>query len=138
MSWTLKKRLDTFAGPGEIKRREVVLYPQVSPEEIRSREVELGCERLTLIFLFVCFKLLLNSGVTEIVLVTLPSTEVEIAIEQYTSCCAMARGHCLKIYIYRYINPLFWRCSTQSPRSSGSVRTVEPSLSRPLPLCPRP
>ena len=30
------------AGPGEIKRREVVLGPQVSPEEIKSREVELG------------------------------------------------------------------------------------------------
>ena len=28
--------------PGEIKRREEVLDPQVSPEEIKSREVELG------------------------------------------------------------------------------------------------
>ena len=28
--------------PGEIKRREVVLDPQVSLEEIKSREVELG------------------------------------------------------------------------------------------------
>ena len=34
-------------GPGEIKRREVVLDPQVSPEEIMSREVELGCESWT-------------------------------------------------------------------------------------------
>ena len=25
MSWTLTKKLDTFVGPGEIKRREVVL-----------------------------------------------------------------------------------------------------------------
>ena len=33
---------DSFAGPGEIKRREVVLDPQVSPEEIKSGEVELG------------------------------------------------------------------------------------------------
>ena len=47
MSWTLKKKLDTFAGPGEIKKREVVLDPQVSPEEIMSREVELGCESWT-------------------------------------------------------------------------------------------
>ena len=30
--------------PGEIKRREVELDPQLSPEEIVSREVELGCE----------------------------------------------------------------------------------------------
>ena len=32
----------SLTGPGEIKRREVVLDPQVSPEEIKSREVELG------------------------------------------------------------------------------------------------
>ena len=42
MSWTLTKKLDSFAGLGEIKRREVDLDPQVSPEEIKSREVELG------------------------------------------------------------------------------------------------
>ena len=33
--------------PGEIKRREVELDPKVSPEEIMSREVELGCESWT-------------------------------------------------------------------------------------------
>ena len=44
MSWTLTKKLHSFAGPGEIKRREVVLDPQVSPEDIKSREVELGSE----------------------------------------------------------------------------------------------
>ena len=65
MSWTLTKKLDTFAGPGEIKRREVswsltkldafagpgeinrsgvVLDPQVSPGETKSRKVELGSE----------------------------------------------------------------------------------------------
>ena len=42
MSRTLTKKLDTFAGPGQIKRREVMLDPQVSPEEIKSREVDLG------------------------------------------------------------------------------------------------
>ena len=49
MSWTLTKKLDTFAGPGEIKikRREVVLDPQVSPEETKSREVELSSESWT-------------------------------------------------------------------------------------------
>ena len=41
------KKLDAFAGPGETKRREVVLDPQVSPEEIKSREVELGSESWT-------------------------------------------------------------------------------------------
>ena len=34
----------TVRVPVEIKRREVELDPQVSPEEIMSREVELGCE----------------------------------------------------------------------------------------------
>ena len=33
--------------PGEIQRREVELDPEVSPEEIMSREVELGCESWT-------------------------------------------------------------------------------------------
>ena len=42
MSWILTKKLDLFAGPGAIKRREVELDPQVSPEEIKSREVERG------------------------------------------------------------------------------------------------
>ena len=33
--------------PGEIKRREVELDPQVSPDEFMSREVKLGCESWT-------------------------------------------------------------------------------------------
>ena len=38
----------SFAGPGEIKWREVVLDPQESPEEIKkNREVELGSESWT-------------------------------------------------------------------------------------------
>ena len=41
-------------GPGEIKRREVELDPQVSAEEIRSMEVELGFESWTS-FRFSCF-----------------------------------------------------------------------------------
>ena len=51
MSCTLTKKLDAFAGPGEIERREVVLDPQVSPEAIKSWEVELGSEKLD----FLCF-----------------------------------------------------------------------------------
>ena len=38
VSWTLTKKLDTFAGPGEIKRREVVLDPQVSPEKKKKKK----------------------------------------------------------------------------------------------------
>ena len=52
--------------PDEIKRREVELDPQVSSEEITSREVEL--RKLD----FFRFRLLLNSSATDIVLVTLP------------------------------------------------------------------
>ena len=65
MSWTLTKKLDAFAGPVEIKRREVVLDPQVSPEEIKSWEVELGLKAgLLLIQLFP------NGVATDIVFVT--------------------------------------------------------------------
>ena len=42
VSWALTKKLHASAGPGVIKWRDVVLGPQVSPEEIKSREVELG------------------------------------------------------------------------------------------------
>ena len=53
------------AGPGEIKRGEVVLDPQVSPEEIKCREVELG-SRVGLLSL----QLFPNGGATDIVFVT--------------------------------------------------------------------
>ena len=62
--------------PGEIKRREVELDPQVSPEEIMSREVELGCESWD----FFRFGLFLNSSATDIVLVTLPKQRLRSAI----------------------------------------------------------
>ena len=68
------------------------LDPQVSPEKIMSREVELGCEKLD----FFRFRLFLNSSATDIVLVTLPSTAVETAIAQCTSRCAMAKGQRLR------------------------------------------
>ena len=60
---------DWAAGvPDEIKRREVEMDPQVSPEEIMSREVEAGLRKLD----FFRFELLLNSSATDIVSVTLP------------------------------------------------------------------
>ena len=66
MSWTLTKKLDAFAGSAEIKRREVVLDPQDSPEEIKSRGVELGLrDGLLLLHLFS------NGGARDIVFVTL-------------------------------------------------------------------
>ena len=51
--------------PGEMKRREVVLDPQVSLEEIKSREVELGL-RVGLLLL----QLFPSGGATDIVFVT--------------------------------------------------------------------
>ena len=48
MGWTLMKKLDTFAGPGEIKRKEVVLDPQVSPEEIKGSRAGRWCWTLRL------------------------------------------------------------------------------------------
>ena len=84
MSWTLTKKLDGFAGPGEIKRREVVLDPQVSPEEIKSREVELGCESWSfLLQLIVSQRRSYGHCLRD---------SVGTAIAWYTSCGAMPRG----------------------------------------------
>ena len=58
-----------------MKRREVVLDLQESPEEIKSREVELGSKSWTCLLL----QLFLNSSATDIVLVTLLRTAVETA-----------------------------------------------------------
>ena len=77
VSWTLTKKLDAFAGPGEIKRREVVLDPQVSPEEIKSWEVELGLKAGLLLP-----QSFLSNGTTDIVFVTLFHTAVETATAQ--------------------------------------------------------
>ena len=78
----------SFAHPGEIKGREVVLDPQESPGDIRSREVELGSEIRTCLL----FQLFLNSSATDIVFATLLRKAVETAIAEYTSCCAMERS----------------------------------------------
>ena len=90
-------KLDASAGPGEIKRREVVLDPQVSPEDIKSRVVELGL-RVGLLLL----QLFPTGGATDIVFVTLFCIAVGTAVAWYGSCCAMPGGHCLNIL-------LFWR-----------------------------
>ena len=94
MSWTLTKKLDVSAGPGEMKRREEVLNFQDSPEEIKSREAERGL-RAGLLSL----QLFPNGGATDIVFVTLFCIAVGTAIAWYTSCCTMARGHCLNIFV---------------------------------------
>ena len=75
VSWTLTKKLDTFAGPGVIKRREVVLDPQVSPEEFKSRRWSWALKVELLMH-----QLFLNSGAMDIVFVTLFRTAVETKI----------------------------------------------------------
>ena len=76
---------------------------QDGPEEIMSREVELGCEGWTSF-----------------------ASAVETAIAQCTSRWAMARGHRLNtsivLAVVHSLPDLFW-----------AVSTVEPSLFRPLP-----
>ena len=59
----------------QVRRREVVLDPQVSPEEIKSREVELGLRDGLL-----SPQLFPNSGATDIVFVTLFCIAVGTAI----------------------------------------------------------
>ena len=66
VSWTLTKKLDTFAGPGGIKWRKVVLDSQDSPDEIKCREVELGLRDGLL-----SLQLFPNGGATDIVFATL-------------------------------------------------------------------
>ena len=78
----------------------VVLDPQVSPEEIKSREVELGL-RVGLLSL----QLFPNGGATDIVFVTLFCIAVGTAITWCDGGCAMPDGHCRNIL-------LFWRRST--------------------------
>ena len=78
MSWTLTKKLDTFAGPGEIKRRVDLSSWTLKLAQKRWRTGRWSWAlKVGLLF---CFKLSLNSGATDIVLVTLPRTAVEIAI----------------------------------------------------------
>ena len=120
----------THRVPGEIKRREVELDPQVSPEEIMSREVELGRESWT------SFASGRSSTAVQrtLSLWLRPNTAVETAVAQRASRWAMARGHDTALTL-----PLFWRRSVHG--LSGlfrAVSAVEPSLSRPLPPPPPP
>ena len=75
------KRREVVLGPqlqgsGDIKRREVVLDPQVSPEEIMSREVELGCESWTF-FASSCYSTAVQRTLS---LCLCPSRAVETAV----------------------------------------------------------
>ena len=79
-----------------------MLGPRVSPEEIKSREVELGLRvGLLLLQLFPNG----NGRATDTVVVTLFCIAVGTAIAWSCGRCAMPDGHCRNIL-------LFWRRST--------------------------
>ena len=113
--------------PGEIKRWEVSwTHKEVSPEEIKSREVELGL-RVALLLL----QLFPNGGATDIVFVTLFCLAVGTAIAWCGGCCAMPDGHCLNIL-------LFWRRSTAALVFQVGASFEVSLFSPPFPTHPRP
>ena len=81
MSWTLTKKFDSFAGTGEIKRREVV---RVALKRSRAGRWS-WAQKVVLLLL----QLFLICSATDIVFVTLLHAAVETAIVWYTSCYAV-------------------------------------------------
>ena len=82
------------------------------------------------VFWFELSKLFVNSGATDIVLVTLSSTAVERAIAQCTSRWAMARGHSLNTSIVlAAVHGLSGLFRAPFPRSSLSFSRPLPTLS---------
>ena len=99
------KKLDTFVGPGKIKRREVSWTLMKKLDNFAGREVELGSKSWT------SFALVVTQQQCN-VFVTLPWTAFETATTWYT----MARGQCLNILVVLAVvhcfgsGPfLFWR-----------------------------
>ena len=88
-----------------------------------------------------CFELFVNSGATDIVLVTLSSTAVETAIAQCTSRWAMARGHRLNTSIVlaavHSLSGLFWAVSAVEPFTLLPPFHSVPAPNRPTRLCGR-
>ena len=115
---------------GKIKRREVELDPQVSPEEIMSREVELGCESWT------SFALSCSSTAAQRTLsLWLPSTAVETTVVHCISRCTMARGHRLNTSI---VLVAVHGLSSLSGSIHGRAFTLASPYPHPHPLGPHP
>ena len=116
------------------------LDPHICPEEIMSREDGAGLSKLD-VFCFELSKLFVNSGATDIVLVTLSSTAVETAIAQCTSRCAMARGHRLNTSIVlaavHGLSDLFRPVSAVEPFTLSPPSHSVPVPNRPSRLCGR-
>ena len=93
------------------------------------------------VFCFELSKLFVNSGATDIVLMTLSSAAVERAIAQCTSCWAMARGHRLNTSIVlaavHSLSGLFRAVSAVEPFTLSSPSHSVPVPNRPTRLCGR-
>ena len=93
------------------------------------------------VFCFELSKRFVNSGATDIVLVTLSSTAVERAIAQCTSRWAMARGHRLNTSIVlaavHGLSGLFRAVSAVEPFTLSSPSHSVPVPNRPSRLCGR-
>ena len=93
------------------------------------------------VFCFELSKLFVNSGATDIVLVTLSSTAVETAIAQCTSPWAMARGHRLNTSIVlaavHGLSGFFRAVSAVEPFTLSPLSHSVPVSNRPTRLCGR-
>ena len=85
-------------------------------------------------------QLFLSSSATDIVLVSLLRTAVETATAWYTSCCTIARGHCLNILVVlaavHVLLGLPGRCARWSLHSFAPVAPV-PVPNKPPRFCGR-
>ena len=93
------------------------------------------------VFCFELSKLFVNSGATDIVLVTLSSAAVERAIAQCTSRWAMARGHRLNTSIVlaavHGLSGLFRAVSAVEPFTLSPPSHSVPVPNRPTRICGR-
>ena len=126
----------THRVPDEIKRREVELDPQVSPERILSREVELGCESWTS-FASSCSPKQCNG---HCLCDSAQSRQLKLAIARCPSRWAMARRHRLNTSTFTL--PVFFgrypRSSLHRDRAFTLSPPPPPQLSPQLPLPPPP
>ena len=124
----------------EILEEEGGAGPSTLPRRDHEKGGGAGLSKLD-VFCFELSKLFVNSGATNIVLVTLSSTAVETSIAQCTSRWAMARGHRLNASIVlaavHGLSGLFRAVSAVEPFTLSSPSHSVPVPNRPSRLCGR-
>ena len=105
-----------------------MLDPQVSPEEIKSREVKLGYREIAGL---PSFQLFPNGGATDIVFVTLFRITVGTAIAWCGGRRAMPDGRCLNSLLF------WWRSTAALVFRVGTCLEVS-LFCPPFPTRPRP